>query len=86
MFFYGSTRFGLFLFTAYSMKLSDFTNWAWYRPVIGKYCPEDIDPSICTHVVYGSAVLDSNNLVIKPHNSLADLDYDSRLVYIAPLL
>ena len=65
--FYGSARFGLFLFTAYSTKLSDFTNWAWYRPGIGKYRPEDIDPSICTHVVYGFAVLDSNNLVINPH-------------------
>ena len=72
--FYGSARFGLFLFTAYSTKLSDFTNWAWYRPGIGKYRPEDIDPSICTHVVYGFAVLDSNNLVIKPHDSWADLD------------
>jgi len=51
-----------------------FTNWAWYRPGIGKYRPEDIDPSICTHVVYGFAVLDSNNLVIKPHDSWADLD------------
>merc|ERR1711936_998658 len=51
-----------------------FTNWAWYRPGIGKYKPEDIDPTICTHVVYGFAVLDSNNLVIKPHDSWADLD------------
>jgi len=51
-----------------------FTNWAWYRPGLGKYRPEDIDPSICTHVVYGFAVLDSNNLVIKPHDSWADLD------------
>merc|ERR1712223_1116732 len=30
-----------------------FTNWAWYRPGVGKYIPEDIDPSLCTHVVYG---------------------------------
>ena len=52
----------------------DFTNWAWYRPGVGKYKPEDIDPSICTHVVYGFAVLDSNKLVIKPHDSWADLD------------
>jgi len=51
-----------------------FTNWAWYRPGVGKYRPEDIDPTICTHVVYGFAVLDSNNLIIKPHDSWADLD------------
>ena len=54
--------------------LADFTNWAWYRPGIGKYKPEDIDPTICTHVVYGFAVLDSNKLVIKPHDRWADLD------------
>ena len=53
---------------------TDFTNWAWYRPGVGKYRPEDIDPTICTHVVYGFAVLDSNNLIIKPHDSWADLD------------
>ena len=50
-----------------------YTNWAWYRPGIGKYKPEDIDPTICTHVVYGFAVLGSNGL-IKPHDSWADLD------------
>ena len=56
-----------------SSKL-DFTNWAWYRPGVGKYIPEDIDPSLCTHVVYGFAVLDSNRLVLKPHDSWADID------------
>lgn len=51
-----------------------FTNWAWYRPGIGKYRPEDIDPTLCTHIVYGFAVLDYSTLVIKPHDSWADLD------------
>lgn len=51
-----------------------FTNWAWYRPGIGKYVPEDIDPDLCTHIVYGFAVLDRDNLVIKPHDSWADID------------
>src|SRR5687768_3924525 len=35
-----------------------FTNWAWYRPGDGKYTPDDIDESLCTHIVYGFAVLD----------------------------
>jgi chitinase len=51
-----------------------FTNWAWYRPGIGKYKPDDIDPKICTHIVYGFAVLDYSNLVIKPHDTWADFD------------
>jgi len=51
-----------------------FTNWAWYRRGNGKYTPEDIDPELCTHIVYGFAVLDSNTLLMKAHDSWADYD------------
>ena len=51
---------------------SDFTNWAWYRQGVGKYEPEDIDPSICTHVVYAFAVLDESKLLIKPSDTIVD--------------
>jgi chitinase len=51
-----------------------FTNWAWYRQGNGKYLPEDIDASLCTHIVYGFAVLDYENLIIKMHDSWADVD------------
>ncbi|XP_030556134.1 probable chitinase 10 [Drosophila novamexicana] len=51
-----------------------FTNWAWYRPGQGKYVPEDIDENLCTHIVYGFAVLNSNTLTIKTHDSWADID------------
>ena len=51
-----------------------FTNWAWYRPGVGKYRPEDIDPTLCTHIIYGFAVLDSTTLTMKPHDSWADID------------
>ena len=51
-----------------------FTNWAWYRPGIGKYRAEDVDPSLCTHIVYGFAVLDQSSLQIKPHDTWADID------------
>jgi GH18 family chitinase len=51
-----------------------FTNWAWYRPGIGKYLPETIDERLCTHIVYGFAVLDYENLIIKAHDSWADYD------------
>ena len=50
----------------------DFTNWAWYRQGLGKYEPEDIDPSICTHVVYAFAVLDESKLLIKPSDTIVD--------------
>ena len=51
-----------------------FTNWAWYRPGRGKYKPDDIDASLCTHIVYGFAVLDNNKLVLRAHDSWADFD------------
>ncbi|XP_050304967.1 probable chitinase 10 isoform X2 [Anthonomus grandis grandis] len=53
-----------------------FTNWAWYRQGEGKYLPSDIDPTLCTHINYGFAVLDPNTLTIKPHDSWADIDND----------
>lgn len=42
-----------------------FTNWAWYRKGIGRYTPDDIDPRLCTHIVYGFAVLDYSELTIR---------------------
>ena len=51
-----------------------FTNWAWYRPGQGKYKPENIDSDLCTHIVYGFAVLDANTLTIRAHDSWADFD------------
>ncbi|XP_005191759.1 probable chitinase 10 [Musca domestica] len=51
-----------------------FTNWAWYRRGQGKYVPEDIDENLCTHIVYGFAVLNSNSLTIRTHDSWADID------------
>lgn len=51
-----------------------FTNWAWYRQGHGKYVPSDIDPDLCTHIVYGFAVLNGDQLVIKPHDTWADFD------------
>jgi chitinase len=52
-----------------------FTNWAWYRQGAGaKFVPEDIDGDLCTHIVYGFAVLNRDTLTIKTHDSWADID------------
>jgi chitinase len=34
--------------------------WAVYRPGRGKFRVEDIDPKLCTHLVYGFAKLEDN--------------------------
>lgn len=51
-----------------------FTNWAWYRQGKGKYLPEEIDADLCSHIVYGFAVLNPETLTIKPHDTWADFD------------
>jgi chitinase len=56
------------------MLVCYFTNWAWYRSEKGKFVPEDIDEKLCTHIVYGFAILDPYTLLIKSHDPWADFD------------
>ncbi|XP_078402307.1 acidic mammalian chitinase-like [Cetorhinus maximus] len=39
-----------------------FANWAQYRPGIAKYTPDDIDPCMCTHLIYAFAVMTDNKI------------------------
>jgi len=39
-----------------------FTSWGWYRPDLVKFGPEDIDPKLCTHIIYAYATLDLDQL------------------------
>ena len=48
--------------------------WANYRPKDGKFTPEDIDPSLCTNLIYSFAGLDSENDAIKPLDPWMDLE------------
>ena len=42
-----------------------FSNWAQYRTGIGQYLPKDIDPFLCTHVIYAFAKIDSSNKIAR---------------------
>ena len=37
-----------------------FTNWAQYRPGLGKYVPENIDPFLCDVLIYAFAELEDD--------------------------
>ncbi len=37
-----------------------YTNWAQYRNDPAKYFPEDIDPSLCTHIIFAFAHINKN--------------------------
>lgn len=39
-----------------------YTNWSQYRPKIGKYMPEDIDPDLCTHIIFAFGWLKKGRL------------------------
>ncbi|XP_003784078.1 acidic mammalian chitinase isoform X1 [Otolemur garnettii] len=39
-----------------------FTNWAQYRPGLGRFKPDDIDPCLCTHLIYAFAGMQNNEI------------------------
>lgn len=39
-----------------------YTNWSQYRPKIGKFLPEDIDPDLCTHLIFAFGWLKKGKL------------------------
>ena len=47
-----------------------YANWAQYRKNEGKFLPEDIDPTLCTHITYAhlKVDLDTHELVQRQQN------------------
>lgn len=39
------------------------TNWAQYRPSNAKFTPDNIDPFLCTHVIYALVTINSFNQI-----------------------
>lgn len=61
--------------TANSTKLvCYFTNWSQYRPSNGSFTPENVDPFLCTHVIYALAT-------INPDNQLTSIEWNDEEMY-----
>ncbi|CAF0764799.1 unnamed protein product [Didymodactylos carnosus] len=45
-------------------KVCYYTNWSQYRPGLGKFSPENIDPFLCTHIVYAFAYINNKTLLL----------------------
>lgn len=45
-----------------------YTNWAGYRPGDGHFSIEDIDPQLCTHIIYSFAKVQGNDLATTEGN------------------
>uniref|UniRef100_A0AAY4E946 Acidic mammalian chitinase n=1 Tax=Denticeps clupeoides TaxID=299321 RepID=A0AAY4E946_9TELE len=44
-----------------SQLICYFTNWSQYRPESGKFLPENVDPHLCTHLIYAFSIINSDN-------------------------
>ncbi|XP_028430764.1 acidic mammalian chitinase-like [Perca flavescens] len=41
-----------------------FTNWSQYRPGAGKYMPQNVDPFLCTHLIYAFSIINNKNELV----------------------
>ncbi|XP_029429798.1 chitotriosidase-1-like [Rhinatrema bivittatum] len=59
----------LFLQSISAIKLiCYFCNWAQYRPEAGRFLPEHIDPSLCTHLIYAFANMNNHQITTMEWN------------------
>ncbi|KAH0618849.1 hypothetical protein JD844_018347 [Phrynosoma platyrhinos] len=47
-----------------------FTNWGQYRPGLGRYKPDNIDPCLCTHLIYAFAGMRNNEIATIEWNDI----------------
>lgn len=49
------------------------TNWSFYRKGEGKFVPENLDTSLCTHIIYAYASLAPNELELREFDPWGDI-------------
>uniref|UniRef100_A0A3B5AVC9 chitinase n=1 Tax=Stegastes partitus TaxID=144197 RepID=A0A3B5AVC9_9TELE len=47
-----------------SQMVCYFTNWSQYRPGAGKYMPQNVDPFMCTHLIYAFSIINNKNELV----------------------
>ena len=45
------------------VRVCYYTSWTQYRPGAGRFLPENVDPFLCTHVVFAFAVINDQHQV-----------------------
>ncbi|XP_050522808.1 serine-rich adhesin for platelets isoform X2 [Daktulosphaira vitifoliae] len=50
-----------------------YTNWSVYRPGTAKFSPQNINPYLCTHLIYAFGGLDKEN-GLKPYDKYQDIE------------
>lgn len=53
-----------------------FTNWSQYRPGTGRYLPDNVDPHLCTHLIYAFSKINHSN-ELAPYEWNDDVLYKS---------
>uniref|UniRef100_A0A6Q2WYT4 chitinase n=1 Tax=Esox lucius TaxID=8010 RepID=A0A6Q2WYT4_ESOLU len=64
LFLHGSFFTGITLSACMCQMVCYFTNWSQYRPDKGKYKPENVDPQLCTHLIYAFSIINSRNELV----------------------
>jgi chitinase len=50
------------------------TNWSFYRKSEGKFVPENLDSTLCTHIIYSFATLDPEALEMREFDPWGDIE------------
>jgi len=79
----------IYMYAASLRRVCYHTNWSQYRNGPAKFYPENIDPNLCTHIIYSFAKLIGNKLAAYEWNDestpwLKGM-YVCFIIYIVPL-
>lgn len=57
-----------------------YTNWSAYRPGQAKFLPGNINPHLCTHLIYAFGGF-TNDFTLRPFDKWQDIDQGMRAYY-----